>query len=144
MNVNDIYKDALFKSSMAFAYHEALFDDNGKMIDYIFVDVNPAFEASTGMKREEIIGKRYVKDVAVNKIEATRWVDIYEQLFIHKTEKSMDEYSKELMSHFYIEAYPIESKHFVTIFKRTSNNTRWKTLRLTFLNTSEKKLITSC
>ncbi len=52
MNVNDIYKDALFKSSMAFAYHEALFDDNGKMIDYIFVDVNPAFEASTGMKRE--------------------------------------------------------------------------------------------
>lgn len=140
MNVNDIYKDALFKSSMAFAYHEALFDDKGKMIDYRFVDVNPAFEASTGLNRENILGKRFLQDVASDKIEAARWVGIYEQLFTQKNEKSMDEYSKEFMSHYYIEAYPIGSKHFVTIFKRTSNEHKMENITTYFLEHVGKKV----
>ena len=49
---NNVYRDAIENSECAFAYHEAVFDDKGAMVDYIFLDVNKAFEEITGLKRE--------------------------------------------------------------------------------------------
>lgn len=37
--------------------HEIILDDNGKPVDYRFLDVNPAFEKHTGLKKEDIVGK---------------------------------------------------------------------------------------
>lgn len=41
-----------------FAYHEIVLDEKGKPIDYIFLDVNGAFERLIGKNRKEIIGRR--------------------------------------------------------------------------------------
>lgn len=41
----------------AFAYHQVATDDNGIPVDYIFLEVNAAFEEMTGIKRKELIGK---------------------------------------------------------------------------------------
>ncbi|NBD36754.1 MAG: PAS domain S-box protein [Chloroflexi bacterium] len=41
-----------------FALHEIICDENDQPIDYRFLEVNPAYEVITGLKREEIIGKR--------------------------------------------------------------------------------------
>lgn len=56
MNKN-IYEEAIQKNTVAFAYHEGVFDDRGKITDYIFIDMNPVFERYTGLKKEDIIGK---------------------------------------------------------------------------------------
>ncbi len=40
------------------ALHEMVYDKLGKAIDYIVLDVNPAYEAITGIKREDAIGRR--------------------------------------------------------------------------------------
>lgn len=40
-----------------FSYHRMVYDFQGNPIDYVFIDVNDAFERETGMRREEIIGK---------------------------------------------------------------------------------------
>ncbi len=37
---------------------EPVYDENGKPVDYILIDVNPAWERLTGMKREEVVGHR--------------------------------------------------------------------------------------
>jgi PAS domain-containing protein len=34
-----------------FAYHKVLFDDQGKPVDYIYLEVNNAFEKMTALKR---------------------------------------------------------------------------------------------
>ena len=41
-----------------FVYGKIITDQNGKAIDYIYLDVNSAFEKNHGLKKEEIIGKR--------------------------------------------------------------------------------------
>ena len=40
-----------------FALHEILCDAQGKPCDYRFLDANPAFEALTGLKAEQIHGR---------------------------------------------------------------------------------------
>ncbi|MHB1458380.1 MAG: PAS domain S-box protein [Armatimonadota bacterium] len=42
-----------------FALHEIICDENGDPIDYRFLDINPAFEQLTGLKRENVIGNTY-------------------------------------------------------------------------------------
>ena len=39
------------------AYHRIVTDENGKPVDYIFLEANEAFEKLTGLKRADIIGK---------------------------------------------------------------------------------------
>ncbi|HZH93022.1 MAG TPA: GGDEF domain-containing protein [Tissierellaceae bacterium] len=36
----DVYLDAIQNVECSFAYHKAIFDDEGKMIDYMFLDVD--------------------------------------------------------------------------------------------------------
>ncbi|HRU40254.1 MAG TPA: response regulator, partial [Candidatus Goldiibacteriota bacterium] len=40
------------------AVHDAVFNADGKMTDYVFREVNESFERLTGLKAKEIVGKR--------------------------------------------------------------------------------------
>ncbi len=41
-----------------FALHKIIVDEKGRPIDYVFLEINDAFGKLTGLKREDIIGKR--------------------------------------------------------------------------------------
>ena len=41
----------------AYALHEAIFDDNGLMVDYRFLEFNPAAQEITNIARKDIIGR---------------------------------------------------------------------------------------
>ena len=50
---------ALFQSSISgIALHEIVTDPHGRPVDYVFLDVNPAFEELTGLPRERVLGRR--------------------------------------------------------------------------------------
>jgi len=40
------------------ALHEVVTDEQGRPIDYIFLDINPAFERLTGLRKADVIGRR--------------------------------------------------------------------------------------
>ena len=40
------------------ALHELLLDDSGKPSDYVLLDVNAAYEIITGMRRQDVVGRR--------------------------------------------------------------------------------------
>ena len=49
---------SLFNSiNEGFALHELVYDEKGEPCDYRFLDVNPAFERLTGLKRKDVVGK---------------------------------------------------------------------------------------
>jgi len=50
----------------AFAYHEVVWDQKGQPVDYIFRQVNAAFEEMTGLARDRIIGKKVTRGPAGN------------------------------------------------------------------------------
>ena len=52
------YRSLFRATETAWALHEMLFDDAGRPTDYVFLDVNPAFERDTGLTAEACVGKR--------------------------------------------------------------------------------------
>ncbi len=67
--------ETIFNSmTEGFAVHELIIDENGRPCDYRFVDLNPAFERLTGLKRESVIGRR-VREVLPD-LE-NDWIEIY-------------------------------------------------------------------
>jgi PAS domain S-box-containing protein len=53
----NFYHSIIQNSPVGFAHHEIVLHENGQPFDYRFVDVNPAFEKLTGLKKEILIGK---------------------------------------------------------------------------------------
>ena len=72
----NIYRGAIQQASCAFACHEAVFDESGNMTDYVFLDVNRAFEEFTGLEMDKVIGRRFVQDIARDREHAMKWVGI--------------------------------------------------------------------
>ena len=62
------------KMESGFAYHEILFDSQGQPLDYRFLEVNEAFEELTGLKRENILGKRALE--VLPNLEP-KWIENY-------------------------------------------------------------------
>ncbi len=118
---NNIYYQAIQKVPCSFAYHQAVYDEQGRMVDYIFKDINDAFLDSTGLNREEIIGRRFVRDVLKDPKNGEKWIRIYEKVVKEELEVAFEDYSEEFGKHFIIKAYPSGKDHFATVFHDKSS-----------------------
>ncbi len=55
-----------------FAYHKVIVNDNNDPIDYKYLEVNPAFEKLTGLKKEDLIGKTVTEAIpGIENIQST-------------------------------------------------------------------------
>lgn len=66
--------------SEAYAYHQMVTDSEGNIIDCVFLEVNPAFETMTGLKRENIIGRKVTEMLPDKENSSFEWVGIFGQL----------------------------------------------------------------
>ena len=65
----------LFESMQeGFALHEAVRNETGKMVDYVFLDVNPAFERLTGLRKQDILGRRILE---IQPALEPEWIEDY-------------------------------------------------------------------
>ncbi len=97
----------------AYAVHQVICDEAGKPKDYRFLEVNPAFEQMTGLKREEIIGKRVLE--VLPGLEK-QWLDRYAE--VAQTGKTIrfESYSAELGKYYEVVAFRPEEGQFATLF----------------------------
>ena len=103
------------------ALHKIICDDNGKPIDYLFLDVNPSFENLTGLQKEKIIGKT-VKEVMPNTEQY--WIDIYGEVALTGKSIQFENYSVELDKHFEVTAFMTKPEQFACIFYDISERKR--------------------
>jgi len=96
-----------------FALHEVIRNTSGQVIDYRFLEVNPAFETMTGISREQWIGQR-VKEVLPS-IEEDFWIDSYAQVVNTGEAATFEKYSHELGLWFRVYAYRPVAEHFAVI-----------------------------
>lgn len=115
------YKSLFEKMQEGFAVHKIILDDKNHPIDYLFLDVNPAFEKLTGFKRESTIGKT-IKELLPG-IDA-QWIHIYGEVAISGKDKLFEAFSKELNKHYRIYAYSpyhqLFAIHFSDITRRVN------------------------
>jgi PAS domain S-box-containing protein len=105
----------LFNSmTEGFALHEIICDEKGEPYDYRFLDINPAFEQLTGLKREDVIGKTF-KEVLPN--DDSHWVSIYGAVALTGNPIQFENYSPALNKHFEVFAFRPESGQFAVVFR---------------------------
>ena len=96
-----------------FARHEIICDENGKPIDYIYLDVNNAFERITGLKKSDILNRRVLDILPGTERD---WIEKYGEVALNGVTLTFNNYSRELNSFFTVSVYSPQPKQFVTIF----------------------------
>lgn len=106
----ELFKGLVF----SFAVHEIILDKNGKPIDYRFIDVNPAFEQSTGLKREHVIGKRVLEVLPNTELGL---IERYGEVALTGTPCSFEHYTSELGKYYQISAFSPQRYVFAVVFE---------------------------
>jgi PAS domain S-box-containing protein len=85
-----------------FYISEVIYNENGDPCDYKYLEVNPKFEEILGLRRDQIIGKRYKELVPV---DTTQWLDTYFKVAHTGNPLRYEFYSKEYDRHFLTYTY---------------------------------------
>jgi PAS domain S-box-containing protein len=113
---------ALFNNmTEGFALHEMIYDTHGAPCDYRFLDINPAFEHLTGLKREDLIG-RTCRQV-LSHTESV-WITTYGRVTLTGEPAHFERYSAELGRHYEVFAYRHAPGQFAVIFMDISERKR--------------------
>jgi PAS domain S-box-containing protein len=108
------YKELFENMIDGFAIHEIVVDECGNPEDYIFLEVNPAFEQLTGLNCGDIIGKRVTE--LIPDLEP-HWIATYGQVALTGVQLTIENYSSQLNKWFKVTAYSSERGYFATIFE---------------------------
>ena len=100
-----------------FAYHKIIVDRAGKPVDYVFLEVNHAFERMTGLKREQIIGKRVTTVLPGIEKDPADLIGVYGRVALTGEPVQFETYSELVGKWLRIEAYCPEKGHFVALFE---------------------------
>jgi PAS domain S-box-containing protein len=104
----------LFESlDEAIQISKLIFDDEGHPIDNIILDINPAYEQQTGLKRDEVIG-RNIKDILP--VVEQVWLDRYAEVVHEGISMHFEEYNAGINRWFDVHATPLKDNNFVAIF----------------------------
>ena len=109
----DRYRVLFEEMQEGFALHEMIWDEAGEPADYRFLDVNPAFERLTGLRKSDIIGRR-VMEVLPGTEES--WIERYGEVVRTGAATQFDAYARELDCHFSVSAFRPARNQFAVIF----------------------------
>ncbi len=101
----------------SFAYHRIVIDQAGKPVDYVFLEVNNAFERMTGLKREQIIGKRATEVLPGIEKDPADWIGVYGRVALTGEPVQFENHAQPLGKWYRVSAYCPENGHFVTLFE---------------------------
>ena len=99
--------------SSGFAVHEIITDDAGDPVDYRFLEVNEAFEALTGLRAEEIVGRTALE--VLPGLEPSL-IETYGAVALGGAPARFESYSAPLDRHYEVTAYSPSPGRFATIF----------------------------
>ena len=104
-----------------FAAHEIICDGEGTPRDYRFITVNPAFEAMTGLKREQLIGKRVLEVLPQTE---EYWIRTYGKVALTGVPMDFENYSAELDKYFEVNAFSPTPGQFAVIISDITDRKR--------------------
>ncbi len=110
------YRSLFDNMTDSFALHEIVLDNNDAPVDYIFLEINNAFEKDTGLNREDVIGKRATEVMPGIENDPANWIEVYGKVALERIEMRFEKYSENLGKYYSILAYSPAPLQFATIF----------------------------
>lgn len=91
--------------SEGFAYHRIMLDEDGNPCDYMFLEINEAFERLTGLKAKNIIGRMVTEVLPGIEKDATDWIGKYGKVALTGKPMQFESYSEPLKRWYSISAF---------------------------------------
>lgn len=101
---------------VGFAYRRVVRDQNGQVVDYVFLLTNHAYEKITGLNREDLIGKSSGEAIPHIREDSIPWIKIYSEVVDRQEARTFERYSRVLHRTFHVTAFPVSEDEFATIF----------------------------
>lgn len=108
----------------ALALHEIICDDQGAPIDYRFLRVNAAFEAMTGLRREDILGRRVTEVLPSITEGGFDWIGTFGQVALTGEELHFEQFSQPLQRWYEVDAFSDQPGHFGARFRDCTERKR--------------------
>lgn len=115
------YRLLFNEMTTGFALHEIILDEQGQPCDYRFLNVNPAFERLTELRREDVIGKRILE--ILPDLEPV-WLERYGQVALTGVAVEFEEYNRSLDKFFEVRTFCPAAGQFATLFHDISDRKR--------------------
>ncbi len=110
------YKELLMKSPFGFAFHRMLFDEDGQPKDYVFLELNHAFEELTGLKAQDVIGKSATAVLPGFESQGRSWIQRYGEVCLTQKNMVFEQYSEALGRWYNVFAHPQSADTFTVVF----------------------------
>jgi PAS domain S-box-containing protein len=111
------YRTLFNGMSEGFALHEIICDENGRPCDYRFLEMNPAFERLTGLKRSKLEGQLHSVTMPG---DDPYWVEVYGKVALTGQPAHYENYSTELDQFYEVDAYCPKHGQFAVIFRNVT------------------------
>ncbi|MHA2168839.1 MAG: PAS domain-containing hybrid sensor histidine kinase/response regulator [Candidatus Kariarchaeaceae archaeon] len=116
-----------------YAFHKVVTDEAGNPIDYIYVDINPAFSELTGMTREQMIGKRVTEAIPGTENDPADWIGRFGEVGLKGTTLHVEEYSEALEKYYEVNGWSPKKGYFAVTFSDITDKKRLEEERLQYL-----------
>ena len=100
-----------------FAYCKMIFDDSGKPVDFVYLQINDAFEKITGLKRDLVIGKKVSEAIPGIKEENPELFEIYGKVALTGQKKKFTYFLKPLSLWLNVAVYSPAKGYFAAVLE---------------------------
>ncbi len=102
------YRELFESMGEGFVLHEIVYDEEGRPVDYLILDINPAYETNTGLQRDQVIGRGITEIVPY--VEPI-WFERYNDVVRTGRSTRFEEYNAGIDKWFSIYAYPVHREN---------------------------------
>lgn len=137
---HDFCRLIVMESPVGYAYHQIILDDKGVPCDYIILEANRAFETLTGLKLENVKGKKITEILPGIKETDFDWIGAYGEVALTGNAKEFEQYSEPLKKWFRVKVHSIEKGFFGTYFFNITNEKHLAESAEMFLQQTSEKI----
>ncbi len=101
------------EANSGFALHEIICDQEGRPVNYRFLEINPAFEKLTGLKREDVVGKTVLEVLPGTE---NYWIERYGKVALSGEPTQFEEFAQEIDRYYEVRAYSPRKGQFAVLF----------------------------
>ncbi len=137
---NDEFRTLVDHSPFAFAHHKMITDPSGAPEDYIFIYVNEAFEAMTGLSKEKILNQRVTQVLPGISASGFDWINTYWNVAKNGGSVDFRQHSEPLNRWYEVTAFSDREGYFSTVFRDVTKDEQEKALLEELVRISEDSL----
>jgi PAS domain S-box-containing protein len=117
MEENALKYQALFENQLnGLAYCKIVVDENNRPVDYIFLEINNAFEEHTGLKKKDVLGRRITEIIPGFEKSTFDFIGVHGRVALTGEAVKFEQYQEGLQRWYSVFVYSPKEGYFVSIF----------------------------